>query len=234
VDSVTLRATDNGTPVLHGDVVVSITVNEVNKPPVLGAIGNKSVNELVALAFTATATDLNSADTRTFSLDPGAPPAATINPTTGVFAWVPPSTGFSSVNAVTIRVTDNGTPAMSDEESITVTVAEVNVAPILASIGTSRSTGAIRSASRRVPRRGPPANTLTYSLVGAPAGAAINSSTGAFTWTPGVGQVGSTFTVKVTDNGAPVLDDTESITVTGKRPTTLSTMEASPGSIPTR
>ena len=58
-----------------------------------------------------------------------------------------------------------------------------------------------------------PTDVLTFSLVGAPTGASINSSTGAFTWTPD--SPGSyTFTVKVTDNGTPVLSDEEQITVT--------------------
>src|SRR6266545_2446663 len=46
-----------------------------------------------------------------------------------------------------------------------------------------------------------PANTLTFSLVAAPAGAAINSS-GVFTWTPTEAQDGVyNFNVRVTDNG---------------------------------
>jgi len=54
--------------------------------------------------------------------------------------------------------------------------------------------------------------TLIYSLIGAPAGTAINASTGVFTWTPSV--TGSfIFKVRVTDNGSPVLFDEEQITV---------------------
>jgi hypothetical protein len=55
--------------------------------------------------------------------------------------------------------------------------------------------------------------TKTFSLVGAPAGAGINASSGVFTWTPTA--TGSyTFKVRVTDNGTPVLFDEEQITVT--------------------
>ncbi len=36
---------------------ITVTVNEVNVAPVLGAIGSKTVNELALLTFTATATD---------------------------------------------------------------------------------------------------------------------------------------------------------------------------------
>ena len=49
---------------------INITVNEVNVAPVLGAIGDQTVDELVELAFTATATDADlPANTLTFSLD---------------------------------------------------------------------------------------------------------------------------------------------------------------------
>lgn len=51
-----------------------------------------------------------------------------------------------------------------------------------------------------------PPQALTYSLVaGAPAGAAINSASGIFTWTPAAGQAlgGYPITVRVTDNGIP-------------------------------
>ncbi|MBM3393424.1 MAG: hypothetical protein FJY37_02030 [Betaproteobacteria bacterium] len=50
-----------------------------------------------------------------------------------------------------------------------------------------------------------PAQTLTFSLVGAPVGAAINPTSGVFTWTPTETQGPSTndITVLVTDNGTP-------------------------------
>ena len=62
-----------------------------------------------------------------------------------------------------------------------------------------------------------PANTLTFSLApGAPAGAFINSTNGAFTWTPTETQGPSTnvITVIVADNGTPPLTVTQSFQVT--------------------
>jgi hypothetical protein len=54
--------------------------------------------------------------------------------------------------------------------------------------------------------------TLSYSLVSPPSGASINSSTGAFTWTPSSGGTTNTITVQVTDNGTPAQSDTNSFT----------------------
>jgi uncharacterized repeat protein (TIGR03803 family) len=97
---------------------VLITVTPVNDAPVLAAIGNKSITLGTTLSFTATATDVDASQTKTFTLV--TPPAgAVINATSGLFTWKPTSAGTYSVK---VRVTDNGSPALYDEEIVTVTV----------------------------------------------------------------------------------------------------------------
>jgi uncharacterized delta-60 repeat protein len=96
----------------------------VNHPPVLAAIANQTVSEGSLLTFTASATDPDAGQTLTYSLAPGAPAGATINPTTGVFSWTPPDEASTSI---TVRVTDNGAPNLSASRTFTVTV--TNVAP---------------------------------------------------------------------------------------------------------
>ena len=61
-----------------------------------------------------------------------------------------------------------------------------------------------------------PANGLTYSLAGEPAGASIDPVSGQFTWTPSETQGPGVFTLDVTvaDGGAPVGSDSETITIT--------------------
>ena len=54
---VTLRVTDDGAGNLWDEESFTITVDEVNRPPVLDAVGDQSVDELVNLSFTATASD---------------------------------------------------------------------------------------------------------------------------------------------------------------------------------
>jgi hypothetical protein len=60
---------------------------------------------------------------------------------------------------------------------------------------------------------------LTYTLVDAPSGAAIDSN-GIITWTPGFQQsaVTRTFVTVVTDDGTPSLSDTNSFIVTVNAP----------------
>jgi len=212
---VTVRVTDNGTPALSAFEAISIVVSAApNRNPVLGAIGNKTVDELSALAFTATATDPDAGQTVTFSLDAGAPAGASIDGTTGAFSWTPTEAQGPGSYPVTIRVTDDGTPNLSDSEGIMVTVNEVNVAPVLAAIGDKAGTVGVEVAFLAAATDADiPPNALLFSLdAGAPAGAAIDPATGAFTWTPSA--TGSfPVTVRVTDDGTPSLEDFEAISI---------------------
>src|SRR5262249_22507585 len=60
-----------------------------------------------------------------------------------------------------------------------------------------------------------PVSDLSFSLIGAPAGATINTSTGVFSWTPSGSDPSTTYTfkVRVTDPGNPVFTE-QTITVT--------------------
>jgi hypothetical protein len=101
---------------------ITITVNEANVAPVLAAIGDKTVTPSGTLAFTATATDADvPVNAVTFSLDPGAPAGAAIDPASGAFSW---TAGTNGDYPVTIRVADNGSPALGDFETITITVTD--------------------------------------------------------------------------------------------------------------
>src|SRR5437879_7872761 len=55
----------------------------------------------------------------------------TINGSSGVISWTPGEAQGPSTNTITVVVTDNGVPALSATNSFTVTVREVNVAPVL-------------------------------------------------------------------------------------------------------
>jgi hypothetical protein len=60
-----------------------------------------------------------------------------------------------------------------------------------------------------------PWQTLSFSLLTAPAGATIGTNTGVFTWRPPVSQANTTnlVQVRVADNGTPVLSATQSFSV---------------------
>ena len=209
--------TDTGT--------VMIDVVCVNDPPVLDPIGDKVVDELTLLSFTATATDPDLTDILTFSLDPGAPIGASINPVTGQFTWTPTEIQGPGIYPVTVRVTDDGIPPLDDFETFNITVNEVNQAPVLDPIGNrSVETETLLTFTASASDADLPANTLTFSLdASAPAGASIHPTTGVFTWTPSEAQGLGIFpvTVRVTDNGIPVLDDFENLNILVYDATTL-------------
>ncbi|HXT41180.1 MAG TPA: lamin tail domain-containing protein [Candidatus Angelobacter sp.] len=216
-NSITVRVTDNGSPALSDAQTFAVVVNEVNVAPVLAPIGNKVVSEGSNLTFIATATDPDTpANTLLFSLDPGAPVGASINPTNGTFSWTPTEAQGPATNSITVRVTDNGSPAMSDAKTFTVAVNEVNVAPVLAATTNQTVTaGILLSITNSATDADMPANALSFSLdPGAPVGATITTS-GLFTWTPSANQAPSTnsITVRVTDDGSPPLSDAKTFTI---------------------
>jgi len=211
-DSFTFTANDGA--LVSAAATVSITVAAVNDAPVLTAIGNQSVNELSQLSFTAIASDIEG-DTFTFSLV-GAPSGTSIDPVTGAFTWTPTESQGPARYTLDVCATDSptGGGALSDCETISVMVAEVNVAPVLAAIGGKTvEEGTLLTFTASATDGDLPANTLTYSLTGAPAGASINPTSGVFTWTPTTAQgpASYTFSVVVSDG---TTTDSESITVT--------------------
>ena len=104
-----------------------LTVNAVNDAPVLATIGNQTVGNGYELTFTVTATDVDN-DTLTYSLDSGAPSGASIDNSSGEFTWTPDTTGTYTF---TVRISDNGSPALSDSETINVKVDYVAYLPVV-------------------------------------------------------------------------------------------------------
>ena len=212
-DSFTFTVNDGTTD--SAAATVSITVGDANDAPVLAPVAGGTYAELSAIDFSASATDPDG-DALSFSLV-NAPAGAVIDPGTGAFSWTPTEAQGPGSYPFTVKVCDDGDPELCDEVEITITVTEVNVAPVLAAIGdktaNEMSSLAFTAAATDADL---PANSLTFSLEGAPTGATINPATGAFSWTPTESQGPGTypFSVKVCDNGDPALCDKEAITVT--------------------
>ena len=168
----------------------------------------------------------------TYSLDPGAPTGASINPSTGVFTWTPTEAQGPGTYNITVRVTDNNSPAQSDAKTFRVTVNETNAAPALATITNyTIHAGNTLIFTNSATDSDIPANALSYSLTNGPAGATIVSSNGVFTWTPSDNQANTTNTigVKVTDNGVPPLSNTKNFTVIVAPRPTLQSISANGG-----
>jgi hypothetical protein len=99
------------------------TFSSINDPPVLSFVSGRYLQPGQTLRITNNASDVDlPAQSLTFSLDPGFPAGAAINPVTGVFTWTPLPYQAASTNTITVRVTDNGSPNQSDTESFFVAV----------------------------------------------------------------------------------------------------------------
>ncbi len=193
--------------------LVTVTVTSANDAPELAAVGDQVVDEETNLSFDADAADVDGTDTLTFSLV-GAPAAASIDPATGVFSWTPAEADGPDTFTFDVCATDDGTPPLEDCETITVTVNEVNVAPVLGAVGDRTvDEGSELAFTATATDADIPANTLTFSLSGAPEGASIDPDTGEFSWTP-TDDGTYTVTVTVTDDGTGTLSDSETITIT--------------------
>ena len=102
-------------------VVMSWVRSTTNVAPSLDLITNMVVTPDGTIEYPVIANDANK-DTLTFSLDPGAPNTAQIDPTNGTFTWAPTRAYASTTNPVTVRVTDNGYPPLSATQTFLITV----------------------------------------------------------------------------------------------------------------
>ncbi len=183
-----------------------------NSPPVLPAQANRTTAELTALSVTNTASDPDNNALSYFLINP--PPGASIN-INGIINWTPSEAQGPGVYTLTTVVTDNGFPVMSATNSFTVTVTEINTAPVLpVQPDRTISEMVLSSITNAATDSDLPANSLTYSLVNPPPGAAV-SSNGIITWMPTEAQGPGTYTLTtiVNDNGSPPLSATNSFNV---------------------
>ena len=114
---------------LTDTATVSVTVLGVNDAPLLTPIGSQAGDELALISFDANASDPDLSDILAFSLDPGAPSGAVIDPASGAFTWTPTEAQGPGLYTVTVRVTDDSASALDDSETIQIAVNEVNIAP---------------------------------------------------------------------------------------------------------
>jgi len=133
--ALTIKVTDNGTPVLSS--TAGVTINDANSPPVIApqtfTVAENSANG--TLVGTVIATDPNAGQTKTFSIVSGNTNSTfSINATTGAIVV----SNSSSLNfeatptyALVVKVQDNGTGNLSAQATMTINVTNVNEAPVI-------------------------------------------------------------------------------------------------------
>jgi len=180
---------------------ITITVNNVNRAPVLGAIGDKSVNENSVLSFSVNATDLDG-QIITYSVS-GLPVGAVFASRT--FTWTP-SYDQAGTYSVTFTADDG---EAQDSETITITVINVNRAPVLTAIG-NKSVYTDDPLTFTIDATDPDGDAVTYSAGTLPTGATFTGQ--AFDWTPSQSQAGIYAINFIANDGQ--LQDSETVTIT--------------------
>jgi hypothetical protein len=205
---------DSGIPQLSDSQEITITVGDLNKPPVLDDIGDQLLNagELFSLTLTATDPDEDMLSFKATDL----PNGATLSDNgdgTAAFSWTPDA-DLAGNFIVTFIVTDDGSPALSDSEKVTFTVGDVNRPPILDPIGNQVIPNE-EEFRMLLTATDPDGDALAYDVSGLPTDASFTDNqdgTAEFVWTPGESVTGNfRMTFKVTDNGEPPESDSESI-----------------------
>ncbi|WP_319506853.1 putative Ig domain-containing protein [uncultured Methanolobus sp.] len=199
--------------------VITITVTDVNRAPVLAAIGYKTVLEDTLLSITLSATE-NDGNSLTYSTN------ATFGTLTdNVFEWTP---GFDDAGTYDIEfsVTDG---IDTDSEIITITVVNVNSPPVFDSVS-SKTIEINKNLQFSINATDTDDDSLEFSVIGIlPNGSEFNVSNLLFNWTPTSNQTG-TYSVNFTVTDGMDYDNlTVPISVTEVSATTASTSTTSSG-----
>jgi PGF-pre-PGF domain-containing protein len=191
---------------LSDSETIVVTVLNVDRGPVLSAIGNKEVNENNLLSFIVSAADPDGPATITYSAN-NMPEGATFDSNTGEFSWTPlyNQSGIYDVEFIAIS---NG---LTDSQNVSITVNNVDRPPVLKSIG-SRSINENKTLTFTVSATDPDDDLISYSVAGLPPGASFTPSNAEFTWTPSYDDSKDYIVeFKASANG---LNDSETITIT--------------------
>ncbi|MCB9066625.1 MAG: tandem-95 repeat protein [Calditrichae bacterium] len=215
--SIQIFAVDNGVPALSDTTGFVLTVNDVNRAPQLVAIANQAMDEGASLSVPVSASDPDDDGLTLSALNIPAFSQFTDNGNgTGNIQLTP---GFETAGNYTlsIRVLDNGTPALSDTVTFSLSISNVNRAPVVTAIA-NRQVDEGASLSVPVSASDPDGNAMTLSVLNLPDFGSFTDNgngTGSFEFSPEFGSSGN-YSIKVValDNGTPALSDTAGFVLT--------------------
>ncbi len=209
VYDVTITVRDDGLPARAASTSFQWTVTGSNRAPALAWIPSPALGADGWVRFTATATDPDG-DKITFSLA-NAPQGAGIQSTNGDFKWKPTAAQRGAGYQVTVIATDDGVPSLSDSQTLTIVLPELNQPPVIADPGDQSSLeGASVTLTIDADDPNDPPDDLVFAATGLPPGLAIDPATGVIsgvvTYTAAAGSPYDV-TVEVTDDGVPSESD---------------------------
>jgi len=202
-------ATDDGVLNLADSMTVTITILNVNRPPVMAILPDTTISENDTLALTIQAhdPDADSLNFRAIEL----PEGASLDSTNGEFLWIPT---FEQAGICTTMfiVSDYSIPVYSDSQSMIIEVINMNRPPVLDAIDDKVVTD-MDTLSFIVTGSDPDSDAVEFSAAGLPDGAVFDTATGQFTWMPGFSQIGTHVITLYLSDGAAVDSAAVNITV---------------------
>ncbi len=172
-----------------------------NSPPVITSTAITSATEGQAYSYQVVASDPDSGSTLNYSL--AAAPVGMSVSGSGVITWNPASDGVGR-HTISVKVTDNGSPAKDAEQHFTLNVAAfvppvVPNAPRIQSVAPKHASQATVFTYQVLAVDGN-ADPITYSLQASPDGMTINPVTGLISWSVPADRTGTqTVVVAVAD-----------------------------------
>lgn len=187
---------------LTDSTTTTLSVEHVNRPPVLTDIPPQTVDENQPLTFTVAGSDPDAEDAGALTYSArGLPEGATFDPAGRTFGWTP-TYEQAGEYAVIFAVIDPG--ELNDQKTVAIRVNNVNRPPVLAAIApqsVDEATPLHVTLGATDPDAGD-AGKLSFAVDNLPAGAQLNPATGELTWIPGYDQAGTYgLTARVRDAG---------------------------------
>jgi len=183
VFTVTVQVSDDDGGVGSDDLILTIN----NVPPTADAGGPYEIDEGDDLALAGSGSDVGPVDAAILTYrwdlndDNSFNDAVSAAPTVPWADLLTLGLG-SGVHTITLRVFDDDT---STDDSTTLTISAANTAPVLDAVGDQEvDEETLLAFTATASDADLPAQSLTFSLSGAPAGASIDPITGVFNWTP--------------------------------------------------
>ncbi len=168
--SITVKATDDTNSTVS--TTFNLTVNNINQPPDLSLVGNKTTNENQLLEFEIFATDPDSGTVLTFPTPTNLPAGAYFfdnGDGSATFSWIP-AFGQAGSYPVHFSVSDG---TLSDSEDITITVNHSNQPPVFDNFPYPSNVNEGALINFTVSASDPDGNNVTMSMTNAPANATL-------------------------------------------------------------
>lgn len=201
-----VRLSREDTPESYSEIHFDVVVNERDTPATIAVIDDQTVDELETLEVQVQATDPDVPPRPiAYSLGPGTPVGAKINPQTGFFTWTPSESQGPGTYRIPIVVSKQGNGTQSTQ-SMNVTVGEVPQAPVVTPVaGHSVTAGQELHIAIQAKDLDEPASPLTFALApGVHSDAKLDPKTGEMSWTTAFLDPGTVvpFTISVVKRGA--------------------------------